>query len=1340
MNRKIIVGNVKYLILGLLLLVGVITPYGSHALEKVDMNFIHLTVADGLSNNTVKCSYQDYLGKVWIGTEDGLNCYDGYENSTYYALANDSSSLISSKILVINEDVQNQLWIGTSGGLCRYERSQNSFKRYNELIGEEILGILKSSFNDLYVTTSTGIFIYNAEYDYFSRIEFVDQFLKKRRITSRMFDLGRGRYFLMVGIRPVIYTPEERSFNEIHVTAKIAANAENKTFMGCVKLAANHFLLSNIAQGLYQLKYDNGKWSLRQFFPKYFKHNGVRDLLKDQDGHIWIGSYRGLYVLRSDGSMEHVVPNNLNPHTISYQSITNLMQARDYSIWIGTYFGGINIYRKKNNQFQSFIPGMLFQELSHNSIRGLALDGEGNVWCGTQGSGIVIYNTKANKFRRFKKEELEQANIHDIIADKYGRIWIGTYLDGLYMFDPRTRKLVHLNNLWKNKKVDVSAMFIDEDDHLWIGSDNIGLKTLKLTKNTYAEVSLIENENLIGPYVKYLYHLKNGDVLISTTEGILKYASDSRLVNFVTLDEMEISKTSFINVIKEDSKGNVWYGSADRGLWIYYADGTMKKLDNESGLVNNAIYGLQEDQQGRMWISTNRGLNVVSKDLAEVRLFTSNDGLVSNQFSKNSSLLLNDGRLMFGSVRGISIVNTDIKDNEDIELVPVIMEVNTFNENILAERDLMSSNKNAYKEISLEAKQNSFSVKYNAFYFGGMDKLKYQYRLRGVNDQWRITNQRIAEFNNIDAGAYTFQVQVWNPDGKWSNIIDQQIHVLPVWYKSSWAYMLYILLLLGIGYAIYRFMHYRVLMMNKIKLSEMEVEKVEEVNQMKLQFFTNISHEFRTPLTLLSGPIENLLHKETNEENKVMLQIARRNSLRLLRLINNILDFRKAGQKGLLLNLKQYDFANFLREQCNIFDEPARKKGVELVVDIDKSVAEFVFDAEKIETVIYNLLSNALKFTPEGGTIKVKASQNEGQVYMVVADTGMGIPAEQLPHIFERFYQVDEQKNAHLKGSGIGLSLVKSIIDAHHGEISVDSTSGLGTTFHVFLPNPELDNSYESIQQWMPSITVSNTEEGGDVAEEIGNKKGITILIIDDNKDLLTFLSHSLAADYRIVVAENGEEGLKQVEKYNPAIIISDVMMPQMDGIEFSQRLKDNIDTSHIPLILLSAKSTMEERIEGISTGAEVYITKPFSIDYLKIQVKNLLALIETRHKGFTGGQQVKKKEMKLSKRDEKFLVSLNEMIEDKLDDTKLSIDEIAKTLLISSSTLYRKTLALTGKGINDYIRYKRLVKAAELLKQEEYSISQIAYMTGFNTPSYFTQCFKKEFNVLPKEYIERES
>ena len=608
----------------------------------------------------------------------------------------------------------------------------------------------------------------------------------------------------------MIFSIEKREITAIPTDFSINSNPTNLTLSSAISISETEYLLGSYTDGLFRMKKENGLWNMHPALINDLYVKRVRDLLTDSEGNIWIASYDGVYIIDIEGNINHITPNSLNPNSISYQSATNLLEANDGSIWVGTYFGGINIYRKSNNQFRSYIPGMLFPNLRHNSIRGIEKAPDGKIWLGTQGSGIVIMDPKTNTFEQFNHDELKNANIHSLQTDSFERIWIGTYQQGLMMYDFKTKSLKQIQ-LWPGSNVDVFSMCMDEQNNLYIGGMSKGLKVVQLNAKGYEEMNWIHQPQTTGKYIYCLKPLRNGNLAIASELGVKIFSPKDKSISPILFENIQ-QENLVVNCITEDSENKLLFGTNGRGIIVRDTDGNTKIIDSEIGLINNTIYGLVEDASGNIWASTNQGISRISGNLESIKNFDVNDGLVSNQFSINASYKLNDDKIYFGSVNGLSVFNpAEIKD-DFIRLTPLINEIRVLNKDVLTldEEVKVQYRNQQFDSMVLKYMQRSFTVNFLAYYYGGMKKLKYRYRLLNFNDEWRETNLRMADYTNINPGAYVFEVKVLNPDGSWSEPAQLDIKILQVWYFSKVAFLVYALFLAFIIFVSIKLMRYRI--------------------------------------------------------------------------------------------------------------------------------------------------------------------------------------------------------------------------------------------------------------------------------------------------------------------------------------------------------------------------------------------------------------------------------------------------------------------------------------------------------------------------------------------------
>ncbi|TKG96667.1 response regulator [Puteibacter caeruleilacunae] len=1302
-----------------------------------NLNFMHLTVEDGLTQNTIYKIFQDREGKIWIGTEDGLNCYNGYEVENYYYNPEDPNSVSGTIIKCITEDIQGNLWFGSEDGVCRYIPDINGFKVYPEFVGKGCAGMVTDSQGSLWILVGNNLCYYDKEYDKFEVVSLKGKTTNIGALKS-LIEIGQNRMVLSSSKGVYLMDLDTKNITPVEGQKPAWDGLRWKGVSRFFKDSQGRIWGCNGTQGLFVIVKKGDSFHMIQKYPELFRNVEVRSVNEDASGNIWVGTYKGLYLIGLDGGVNHITPDNFNPMGLSYRSIMDIYRDRDNNMWVGTYFGGVNIYRDRINVFRSIWPRQLNGRINNNAIRGIAQAPDGKIWVGTQSAGIVLFDPVTGTAEPLLHRAIRKMNIHALCFDRLGHLWIGTYRRGLFVYNPKTKKIKEV--VPDTRMPEYSEITMGKNGDLWLAS-SYGLIQVPFVKNKYQEAKIVRTGGAFWRLFCCL-EAKDGKLFMGNYQQLVEYdpKTDKEVDRFKGIDYKNKLKGTRLCCLFEDSERNLWIGTKKAGLFKL---STRKKIvenfTTNEGLVNNSICGIIEDEIGFIWISTNKGLMRFRKNFTDVEQFSVDDGLPSNQFTYSSSFIDANHQLYFGSINGLTYFNpTDIHP-DTIELKPAISDVRVLNKSIKFKplNGVRYYNGHEWNNIVLKEKQNSFSIDFTTFFYGKNASIKYGYRLINHHDEWIETSDRTVYFHNVEPGEYTFELKVASPDGHWNPEAKLlKIEVLPIWWITSEAISLYFLVLLIIALIAFKIMSDRIKAKNDIRIGRIEKEKEKEVTQMRLRFFTNISHEFRTPLTLISGPLEKLDALEEDPQKIHLLGIAKRNTNRMLNLVNDILDFRKAEQNVLNLRLGKSNMSAFLQQQVNAFNELANRKGIKLSVEIGTNVGEWIYDISKIGSVLYNLLSNAIKYSDFGDSVIVKCTLDEA-LTIQVEDTGKGIPAEDIAKIFDRFYRVAEAEEKQLVGSGIGLALAKEIIQLHGGTIKVESQEQKGTSFTINLPpisesEVEISNSVDV--QGMPQMTAADW----DLSKEFGPTDAKRILLVDDNHDLLAFVTDLLCDEYRVRTAENGKDAIGLIQQFDPDIIISDVMMPVMNGIEFCRRVKGNIETSHILFILLTAKETIEDQIQGFESGADIYIPKPFNVRLFRAQIENLLKLRTQQHNDIDSGVCLEASKLNISSLDQKLFADAKALIEQNLDNAKFSTTQLSEELGVSTSTLYRKLVAITGKSGNEFIRAERLRHAKRMLDEGELSVTEIAYKSGFNSLSYFGTCFKKEFGQSPNDYLKK--
>jgi signal transduction histidine kinase/DNA-binding response OmpR family regulator len=832
------------------------------------------------------------------------------------------------------------------------------------------------------------------------------------------------------------------------------------------------------------------------------------------------------------------------------------------------------------------------------------------------------------------------------------------------------------------------------------------------------------------------------DVLEKQTGRFVHYLNDIK-------DTTTISNNSILSIL-EDTRGLIWVGTHG-GLNLFdKSTKTFRTFQEKDGLPSNSILTILEDNAHNLWMGTTNGLSklTVEKDTHgqykfSFRNYDESDGLQGKAFNENSAIRLSTGELMFGGSSGFNIFNpADISINQ-IRPKVLLTDFQVFNESVkiaderAGNKPVLAKSITAIDQIILQHADNVFSLEFAALNFFHPEKSKYQFMLEGFNKNWLTTDasQRKVTYTNLDPGEYTFKVRAANNDGVWNDTpATVKITVLPPFWKSNIAFVLYSIFIIG-ALLLARWLILTKERMNyRIQQERQEAQRMHELDMMKIRFFTNVSHEFRTPLTLILTPLERMLNEASDADQKNQFQLIYRNARRLLNLVNQLLDFRKMEVQEIKLNSSEGDIVKFIRELVYSFSDLSEKKNISFSFTSSVQSLETLFDQDKLEKILFNLLSNAFKFTPEGGSVSVlmnlKKEDGNAFIELKVSDTGIGIPPDKHEKIFERFFQNDLPRSMVNQGSGIGLSITKEFVKIHGGTINVESEPGKGSTFTVLLPIKEIKSHHEA-----EAVDMISLAEAEPVSEVSPDEKRPVLLLVEDNEDFRFYLKDNLKQQYAIIEASNGKQALQKALASIPDLIVSDVMMPEMNGIEFCKKVKADPHTSHIPVILLTARTAEEQKLEGFHSGANDYITKPFSFEILQSRIKNLIAQREVFQKMFVKHLDIKASDVAITSLDEKLITNAIKVVENQISNPDFSVEELARELGMSRVHLYKKLSSLTGKSPIEFIRTIRLQRAAQLLEKSQLTVSEVAYQVGFNNPKYFTKYFKDQFHVLPSVY-----
>tara|TARA_B100000809_G_scaffold43630_2_gene37910 strand:+ start:49078 stop:53193 length:4116 start_codon:yes stop_codon:yes gene_type:complete len=1329
-----------------------------------NLKFKHFSTSDGLSQSSVIAIHQDNKGYIWIGTRDGLNKYDGTRFTSFRHNSDNPQSLSHSWITKIFEDDQNNIWVGTKNGLNKYNPNQNNFTVYkqnpntNSISDNEIWDIEQLNNNTLVVSTNNGLTKINLFDNSFSFIH-----KKEGTINSLKDNKTRCLYYSNNSLLWICTIESIECFDSKNNTWTHYEYPKNTNKEAHIN---NTPVFHEDSNNLLWLGYNNGlayfdvqsKTFVEFYLPSKQKaiSSAVRTLCEDLNGNLWIGTYIGLCILNKErNQIQKYIHDENNPTSLSQNSIYKIIRDTEGDMWIGTWAGGLNYYDHSFDTFKQFYAGANKKMLNYKVVSSIIESTNGDLWIGTEGGGINYYNNTTGEFSYYThnpkdKNSLSSNNVKSMICDSDGNFWIGTHDGGLNFLDiskkPYTfKKFKQTNtNNFSISDYRILSLFEDEQKNIWIGTLTTGLIHYNRSSNQFTRLN---------------YSLKSIDVIVPSPIAHILYLGGSNGLEKINTKTKQIEKINYfskeineetpaINCIYQQTENILWIGTEGKGLYKYdIPTKTSSKFGISQGLPNEVIYGILSDENHNLWVSTTKGISRLNLTTLEIKNFDESDGLQGNEFNYGAYLKKENGDLMFGGANGLNYFNPNkIVENNFLPSVD-IYDIKVNNHPFLKITD-------SVKKISLKYNQNDFTIDFTALSYSQSSKNQYAYKLEGFDPDWNyIGNKKEAKYTNIDKGNYLFKVKASNNDGLWNEKGDAiKLIVLPAPWQTWWAYLIYFILSCIIGYYIRSLMLTRIKEKNELKQEKLDKERIEEVNQMKLRLFTNISHDFRTPLTLIIGPLQRMIKEKTGtnsiqEQHKIM----NRNANMLLDLINQLLDFRKSESGKLVLYASKSNLVSFTQNIKAAFNDLADSKNIEYLLESPKDSLEIWFDKIKMKKILFNLLSNAFKYNQDNAKITIKlasekTSKNENRISLKVTNFGEVIPKENLAHIFDRFYRFDQEGIQ--SGTGIGLALTKSLVELHHGSITATSSVEKGTCFEVVLPMgsehlsleeqiAETDAPREEITIDKPFYLEKNANITSEIDEEIEEEFSDipTILIVEDNEDVRNFVKDIFKKNYTIYEAENGKIAIEIARKKNIDLIISDVMMPEMNGFELCENIKSTITTSHIPIILLTAKTADTHQKTGFKIGADAYITKPFDASILELRVHNLLETRKNLTAKFKKDIILNPKELTVTSADELFLEKAIEIIEENITDPEFNVHYFTNQMNMSRSVLYRKLKALTNQSITEFIRTIKLKKAGQLVANTKMHISEIAYEVGFSDLKYFRKCFKSQFNELPSNY-----
>ena len=1389
--------NLRFRVLAILLLLSVITQ-GQPTDRSV--KFTRIGLREGLSQSSVFSICQDYLGFMWVGTRDGLNRYDARKFITYRNTPSDSTSLSDNYIMSLLEDSKKRLWVGTSGGINLYNRNNDDFERFplinnqsgNGLSEPNINVIAEDSEKRIWFATTQGLYCLD---DRIAPGQLTLVFdaaaygalgvpLACNNVLS-FYEDSIGQIWLGTASGVLVFNPYhgDRPLQMKHHfrQGKDRLNSEEIRAIYEITNGVFWFGTRNGGINVYHVRTDTFEYITHQpeAGNRSLASNDVRSIIKDRFGGFWIGTIGGLSYYVPDKGFRTFVAEDNDPFSLSNNSIRPIFQDKRGSVWVGTYYGGVCVYDRHIPSFQNYAHSPYTNSLSYNVVSSILEDSRGNIWVGTEGGGLNYMSTNGRVYRYFKHQpsdpgSLSHNHVKAVYLDKDENLWVGTYTGGLNLLPKGATAFQHIlhqpsvpHSISNNN---VYAITEDAQGNLWVGTYGGGLNVKKPGTTMQFEsyrAGKTGQYHLSSDLVRTVFADSRGNLWVGTEDGLnLKRPGADQFETFrFSLGDPESISGNIIISIFEDSKGRIWFGTFKNGLNQYHYDtGSFSRIATQDGLPGNNVFGILEDA-GHLWLSTNSGLCRFDPGSRSVKSYNTKDGIGGNEFSIGAYCRTADGRLIFGGSHGLTAFHPS--DFSSSSYVPPILftDFRLFNKPVLPQAEgVLQKPISVTDTIVLNHNQRIFTIEFAAVNYVMPEKNTYAYRLEGLEEEWNYVDVPSATYTNLHAGTYTLLARGASNDGIWSDVpASLTIKILPPLWKTWWAYLCYALLITGGLYIIVRFTRIRSRLEHQLVLEHLENERQREINEIKLNFFTSISHEFRTPLTLILAPVQHLLaNMHLDEQARVMMGTVKNNSLRLLNLVNQLLDFRKQENGSFKLAVSPHDFISFMDRIVEGFQYYAAEQQIHLEYSKPATAIDVWFDADQFEKVIYNLLSNAFKFAPIGGSIRVSVEKMEpaarypnGSVVTTIWDNGIGIPEDKLDSIFEFYHQLHhttEQQRSHL-GSGIGLALAKNLTEMHDGEITATSYNGCDkptfTCFTVVLPLGKAHYDEKDLCQCdgdgvhLTSATGMQMEPAEKLSldREITNQCDVSatspiILVVEDNVDIRAFIVNHLRTYYTVLEAGDGGEGWELVQSRLPDLVITDIMMPIADGISLLKNIKQCVDTNHIPVLLLSARSAMDSVIEGLQLGSDDYMTKPFHLDVLSLKVRNSLAARERFRKKFIRDYVLTPRQaVSAPDADQQFLGKVIGLIEENLAETQFNVNRLAGELGMSRPVLYRKLKQLTDLSVIELINVLRLKKAAQFLGQGRLSVSEVAYEVGFSDPKYFSKSFKGYFGKSPTAY-----
>ncbi|PXY46431.1 hybrid sensor histidine kinase/response regulator transcription factor [Flavobacterium hydrophilum] len=1320
-----------------------IPKYGQ---EKYDIGYIG--IKNGLANNAVTSVYKDKRGLMWFGTYDGISRYDGYNFLSFRNEPNDSNSLVNNRIVSIC-GTQNEIWIGTKGGISVYDYLRNKFTTKSYVNAKtsqiEVIDFVVNQIRDfkskMYIgTAGKGLLYYEGN--------------EEKIIQIPLY--VKGKLFWDYHVQEMDFDPSGKLWCSVAGVGLVAMDASAKklsvvfpVILGSGCLLYDKF--SNVWVGADQglLKY-NVINKTHHLYKNQEIQYPVSDLMCKPDAkELWIATNgNGVVKYNYTTNSFSLLNKDLNEEKLNSNAISSLFRDNKNRVWIGTLRGGVNIIEQRKSPFTTVSKNEEIKNtLPSDFILSFSEQDSENLWIGTDGGGVSLWNRKNNSFTNYSYEannpnSLSNNFVSAIIKDAKG-IWFGTYGGGVCLFNSQTRSFKKYNlfnpKLNGNQK-NIWVLFRSKNNVLWAASpDEEGLYRYNETKDHFDFV----DAGIRG--IISMAEDKNGNLWIGNFSKLYQ-------LNLKTMKRKEIDVKYPVRSIISHSDTKMLVGTEGGGLMLFNPQ-TFKSsfLTQRNKLPNNSVLNIVQDNQGNYWGSTYNGIFVYNAANGKITSYHDADGLQSNQFNYNAALKLSTGEIVFGGIKGFNIINTKIT-NQFHDFPKLIITSIKVNNKVYDQSGFSAF---GIDKLKLPYDESMLNIEFAALEYSLPEKISYAYFLEGWDSQWHyVDNIRNANYSRITEGDYVLKIKSTNAEGIWNTkSISLPVTILPPWYRSGFAYFVYFLLIGLIIYVVDKYQRQQEKLKYEVRLSQDLAKQEKELNEKKLTFFTNISHEFRSPLTMIINPLKEIIYGTDQQIDPAAIEMVYSNSRRLLSLVDQLLLFRKTETETGKLKIGHIDIVELCKEVFSCFVQHAKTKKIDYSFSISEEKVLVYVDREKIEMALFNLISNALKFTEkENGAVTVSLRCSENEVIISVIDNGEGVPDGDKDKIFNLFYQSNQNIRNNRKGFGIGLYLVKQFITQHHGNVSCRDNENGGSVFEIkLLPGKEhlgdveiredLSDRTLFLEEALEDTTVEESvlqtvEEPDNVKDLIKDAK--SILVVDDNVQIRNYLKKILSPKYHITVAENAEAALAVIKKVMPDLVISDVVMGEMNGVAFCKQIKSDEELKHIPVILLTGGTSEDVKLKGAEVGADDYITKPFDNDYLLARISGIFARRDSEQNYLLNSVTKKSTTLKLSDEDKKLIDKIVDIIDANLDVEHFNVNDLSEHLGMSYSLVYKKIKKITGKSVSEFTRNVRLRKVATLLITTDLQISEAASIAGFGDIKYFRKHFQQFYNLNPSEFKKK--